>query len=469
MPLQPDFPQIFASESFDSFTYPLINESAIPYAYSLVSLSKRVRLSGNDSSHIDTTRTTELQTLNVNSASPLRVDFAARLANNPSTEPIPEQPSVPPRGRSSKAKQEPSVLKSGTIIQETFSFPTKQTWLTPKPRNRQGPLPAEVSLSSDKTGLSGDEVHRPQDGTLVLGKDTDKIAALIAQKRKDNEAQLFRERMFQRQRLYQGTNSQDRLIAASHEELKRRMEMGARGIFEQKEDRLDAPASTLTTRDDKSYRNESSAESDEDSTIDVSQNADPLEITSSTTKRTRGLHEWGLDVQNSFDPPEAGVTTRVVAPNTVTHSAYPPTQAFLAQPRFANNALRNLYIDDNTMRAPITKHQTSRTWQAFPQDTTVAIQAPPVVPSIHTPAPNVSYESQQITQPEKPMYEQHDDRVNEVDVAYLDQSYHSDSMVLRSNVNMFTKQARENGVIGGNNNWLEGEGEKRKNMFSNRS
>lgn len=542
---------------FDDFHYPLINADAIPYAYDPSSHpNKRVRLA-TTGLHVDTGRASQLQCDSVRSAASLNGAFPVQPVENRGLrqELEPRSASVPPRNKPTRRKETEPVTQGSTFIQESFEFPEKQTWLKPRPRQRRG-----VMNSPDDTTLFPlPQSKAPEKGeALSLDKHADRIAALIAQKRRENDSKLFRERMSTQQRLHRGVDDQDRLIAASHDELRRKMELSAKGIFEEKppdgkelefvlvESSIPAvheslPMDSVGTTGQPTLPEDYSSDDDVDTSgLQYSFESDFVEETPSTRTDDSDIDEeivtahaieasvplpqpnvsmtapqknylhHSTDIETNLYQSQTSTTTQtqIHAISTSTHTVYPQSQLFFAQPRFANHRYNNPHIWDPLLtQQPAHQQWTSQMWQALPSALPPSYQAPPVLGSVDTPRP----ESQSLPaslpqQTQNPAYLQSigmtQDFMHSVSDNYIscpptfasieidnnvynhgiaqpqaasnslsafDLPSESHPAASRSNVNIFTGQARENGIIGGNNNWAEPVGEKRKNMFSNRA
>lgn len=137
-------------------------------------------------------------------------------------------PRLQPQTKSKRNAKQPTQNGSPFII-EAVSFPDQQPWLKVKPRRRKAAVDAAKDIALPVT-------NPPEEGeVLSLDRDADRIAVLIAQKRKENEHSQFRHRMATQQRVHRGeSDNGEKLIAASNNELKRKMELCAKGIFEDK-------------------------------------------------------------------------------------------------------------------------------------------------------------------------------------------------------------------------------------------
>lgn len=433
---------------YDGITYPLINETAIPYAYSTSSLSKRIKLAGHNFAPISTSFIGERPAPSIRSASPLGHSFPAqsRTSQGRSDQSLNRACSSLPPAKSSRASRQSADVESGKIVQETFQFPEKQIWVQPRPRNRRQQLAAKISQTADSPHPPKD-AGEPEDDTLVLGKDSAKIAALIAQKRKNNEARLFRERMRRRQRLHHGTTEEDRLIVASHDKLRRKMELSAKGVFEEK---TTEPNNILAVRSISNvHMVDDALKYDTSPVVHDEQVAGSGKSSNNVQALLQAVAIHDADMQTSIESPEIDDSStrsdfsRDISRGNHSHvpvslclasttmSTFQPVQSYEAQSESTMRALSRVLGGELLPAAPNTRSWSSNLWQATP-----------IVRSNHTPCP------------EEPPIHQHT---------------MTENLESRGSVNMFTGQARENGVIGGNNNWIESAGEKRQNMFSRRA
>lgn len=508
----------YRGPSIDDYRYPLFNADAVHFAYATDSRpSKRIRVAANGLSNVETGSTAQLHWEELGSAQSLNGNFPARPLSIQVEEHGQQRPqSVPPqskRGRKKKSKQNP---QDGSWIQESFAFPAQQTWLKVKPRHRKAAVQVEavkeVAIPSSAAPDAGE--------ALCLDKHADRIAALIAQKRQENESKLFRERMSLQQRLHRGeADHNDRLIAASHDELKRKMELSAKGIFEEQapngkepalklEERQPAPSHTpsrpssvasvassvptsptpalLESTED--GENEASEAGTDDSDIDEELPRHQLEGTDGPEQvkppepfiPQASQQPATMVVPSMYTPFEQAAysqTQTTVTTQTFAFSNAPSeshtTQSFLTQPRFTNQRYHNQHLwQSQPGQGPVSQPWTSQMFQALPSTTTPALSAR----EVPTTTQHLSVE------------EQHNNVFDPFGSSSNTDAYgcprssvllsddassaeQSQSTVLRANVNIFTRQARENGVIGGNNNYLDpgGEGGKRRNMFDNRA
>ena len=506
--------------------YPLINKAAIPYAYEVdLRPQKRVRLTTDGLSAIKTTNRLSLPQEDNRSAQSLNGAFHANVTEATTIAQGTEQrsASVPPRGR--RVTKRLPRSKDVLFVQESFSFPEQQTWLKPKPRQRRAAVEAVKDIPRPSS-------QAPDQGeALSLDKHADRIAALIAQKRRDNESKMFRERMSVQQRLHRGEqDSNDRMIAASHDELKRKMELSARGIFEEcppdgKEPEF-ASSEAVTIVAPTTQASESQpatpqnivpdtalaavpANDERDSSGSVAPNTDEDESDvdeefvlapsfDEPISQPRGVSipAHTSDIQQStaaagFWETHTSVTAQTYSVSTA--SAYPQaTQLYLSQPRFSNHRYNNPHIMQQDQYVVPQQQWAAQMWQALPSTATPVVQARTVVQSMHTP------------QPERPVLQHPQPQPLTTQFAAANRSdiFHTPSTTpdqaglgivfnpyansnepapateeaqqqpptLQSGLNMFTRQARENGVIGGNNNYVEpAGGEGRRNMFASRS
>lgn len=420
---------------FDGFHYPLINADAIPYAYDPSSHpKKRVRLA-TTGLHVDTGRGSQLQCDSVRSAASLNGAFPVQPVENRGLrqELEPRSASVPPRNKPTRRKETEPVTQGSTFIQESFEFPEKQTWLKPRPRQRRG----VVNSPDDTTLFPLPQSKAPEKGeALSLDKHADRIAALIAQKRRENDSKLFRERMSTQQRLHRGIDDQDRLIAASHDELRRKMELSAKGIFEEKppdgkelefvfvgsstpavyeplhmdsagtieqpmllgdyssDDDIDTSGLQYSFESD--FVEETPSTRTDDSDVDeeiVTAHANeasvpPSQPNFSTTAPQKNYLQHNTGTETNRYQTQTSTMTQTCAVSTSTHTVYPQAQLFFAQPRFANHRYNNPHIwDPLPTQQPAHQQWTSQMWQALPSALPPSYQAPPVLGSVDTPRP----------------------------------------------------------------------------------
>jgi len=154
------------------------------------------------------------------------------LLSLPSQDPQQRSSSAPtPQGQKKVKRKDKQIVQEGNrFVMEVIPFPDKQPWLQVKSRRRK----AGVETMIEPVVVSAAEL--PEEGeVLSLDRDADRIAALMAQKRKENELRQFRRRMATQQRVHRGEPDQDeKVIAASSDELKRKLELSAKGVFEDK-------------------------------------------------------------------------------------------------------------------------------------------------------------------------------------------------------------------------------------------
>jgi len=505
------FPAAYKGRSIGDYCHPLLNADAVPFACAADSRpNKRLRVAANDLSCVEIGSAGYRHSDRLGSARSLNGSYPPRQVNNLVEEREQQRPqSVPPpsrRGRKKKSKQNPH---NGSWIQESFAFPAQQTWLKVKPRHRK--VAVEVEAVKTVTGPSSAALDAGE--TLCLDKHADRIAALIARKRQENESKLFRERMSVQQRLHRGeADHNDRLMAASHDELKRKMELSAKGIFEEHapngkepalkiEGRPPAPsptssrassvasvASTVPTSptpallETEDGDNEASQVATDESDIDEELPRHTLNATDDLVqvKPTEPFIPQAsqqpptMVVSSAYAPYEQPVYSQIQTTVTTQASAFSAapnesytTQFFLTQPRFTNQRYHNPNLcQSQPEQGPMSHQWTSQMFQALPSTANPVLETN-IVP-MATQHPTVD--------------EQHDAAFDPFGSSTNTDAYgyprssilHSDdaseqpqAVVLGSNVNIFTRQARENGVIGGNNNYLDigGEGGKRRNMF----
>ncbi|KAL8875129.1 MAG: hypothetical protein Q9198_006470 [Flavoplaca austrocitrina] len=322
------------------------------------------------------------------------------------------------------------------------------------------------------------------------------------------------------QRLHRGeVDHNDKLLAASHDELKRKMELSAKGIFEEQapngkepalkvEGRQPAPSHTpsrpssvasvassvptsptpalLESAED--GRTEASEAGTDDSDVDAELPRHRLDETDGREllkppepfMPQASHHPAPLIMPSIYTPFEQAAysqTQTTVTTQTFAFSNAPSephtTQFFLTQPRFTNQRYHNQHIwQSQPEHGPVLQPWTSQMFQALPSNPTPAPSAREVLTTTNHPI----------------VEEQHDDVFDPFGPSSNTDAYGcprsslllSDDAsspeqpqlaVLRAKVNIFTRQARENGVIGGNNNYLDpgGEGGRRRNMFDNRA
>lgn len=504
---------------FDNYPYPLIHAAAAPtYTYALDARPpKRIRL----------------ETQQLTSIYPAQCPGPSWSAGTSALSPShyhvfpqhipPRSASVPPEQAKRGRKKKSSVPHhSDPFILEHMPFPEHQPWLKVKPRQRK----AAVQVVEEDL-VAPPESEAPNEGeALVLDKHADRIAALIAQKRRENDSKQFRQRMALQQRLHRGEKDElDRIIAASHDELKRKMELSAQGIFEESPpngtelefrtakkqpalspDESDDPEETVSsssTHADRrlSHHRHSLQEHDHPSetrSIYMSENSEldedldelepfhragaqfnspepilnPYAHTNQSTYYQRTISATQtLGVSNPA-PRAAG---NIYAPTMASQysdsprpwsssqpwtrqmfHALPPTQTpepergemEWARTRVGShdsvlhdNAMRNIYLHarDNADffgSVATTTTTTNSSSSSTPATGIAHMNHPNTIASPFTPS----------IEPEDPL----------------------SSSVLRSNMNMFTRQARENGVIGGNNN-INISQAPRRNMFDKRN
>lgn len=415
-------------------------------------------------------------------------------------------------GRARRSKKIGPVIseaRGAQFIQEPFSFPERQIWLKTKPRQRRGAAAAavqDVVLPSQEAPGEGE--------TLSLAKHADHIAALIARKRLENESRSFRERMVLQQRLYRGEEDvHDKLIAAGHNELKRKMELSARGIYEERppgesrneESERDVSEQPMSPN---SANSESPIQLESRRSQDQADNARSSGVSgSASTPDTRRTSEQSSPEIDEADSAVLGAESNsLMTPLTVHHhmqhtttqsitltttSAYPhPPSLYLAQPRFSNQRTYNTQLQ-TTEQFPAMQDWTAHMWRALPSTATpILARSTVILPSAHTPQQSVSIDRPSRVHNSEESVNVHQQRDNlglpAAPTSVPDSStFHiandNSSMLARSvevaqndpsaatnrlNRNMFTGKAREDMLIANSNHYAEPE--RRRNMFSNR-
>lgn len=116
---------------------------------------------------------------------------------------------------------------------ESAEFPPGQVWLEPKPKRK--PQPVVISpqqTATDEVVLRSEELTTMGE-PLSYDKNQAEIAAIILQKRRENEVTRWRQRMLrQQQRHRREPDVASRVLEARHDELSRRIELSAQGGFE---------------------------------------------------------------------------------------------------------------------------------------------------------------------------------------------------------------------------------------------
>ena len=476
---------------------------------------KRLRVNANHLSHVRTDRNNGLYWDGIGSAQSLNGYFPAQQTNVPAEVHEQARPqSVPLQGKRSRKKKGKQNSQDAAWIQESFAFPAQQTWLEVRSRQRK----AVVEVGTVKEVDVSASVAPDEGEALCLEKHADRIAALIAQKRRENDSKLFRERMSLQQRLHRGeTDEKDKVIAASHDELKRKMELGAKGIFEQDPPNGKEPAmpleepqaalsctpsrrSSVTSvvssgstsptpallqieQDDAEESDAATTDSDDDEELSPHQPHEtrsekavavlmsqrphsPLQIVTTIAPPTHETYE-----QTAYSQTQATVTTQTFAFSNVPSVPH-TTQLFLMQPRFTNHRYHNPHIYQPQPQHEVMPQQwTSQIFEALPSTSTPVLETREVVTAQYASAG----ENQELA------FDPFGSSLDAETYGFLRNSTlplddsssveQRHSPVLRSNLNIFTRQARENGVIGGNNNYLElgGEGGRRRNMFDHRA
>lgn len=503
----------------DSFEYPLIHAGAFPIQTSPAAdrPHKRIRLATRPLSSVNTNISPDQRWQETASPPNSATFIKSPLADHGSSSQGPalsHSTSVPTeqpkRGR--RRKHNPQVTQSDPFILEHMPFPEHQPWLEVKPRQRKAAVPV-----GETTSIFPPESEAPDEGeALVLDKHADRIAALIAQKRRDNDSKQFRQRMALQQRLHRGEqDEQDKVIAASHDELKRKMELSAQGIFEQNPPdgtemgfRASSMSSAGSADDieqrgfasDNSSRQDTAFSGDMHHSPELNHAFGPLSIDASDSSDVdEGYAEQ--DFNNTYDsqPPILGgyvhysqreyyqhtvLTNRLLSINSTAHAAHnventysPPSYATQyadtsqnwnpAQPWTTQmyHALPSTQTPELERAEVPQARQRMASYDAYSRDASLhAVRQPHdnydyyasvshsvsttnTSSSSSTPAIGVARMNHQVTLPSSST-----------------PAADSEGSNLRSNVNMFTRQARENGVIGGNNNVIIPPA-PRRNMF----
>lgn len=132
----------------------------------------------------------------------------------------------PPRSRTLSPASR-SGRRQHRFVNQPLEFPQGQRWV-------ESTSSAKRSASEVRSVSSELSAPEPDGGEeLSLEKHRERIAALIARKRKDNEASRFRHKLARKQLAYLGVaDPSEQTIAEAHQNLKRRMEASARGTLE---------------------------------------------------------------------------------------------------------------------------------------------------------------------------------------------------------------------------------------------
>ena len=303
----------------------------------------------------------------------------------------------------------------------------------------------------------------PQHGKpLSPEKHADHVAALTNQKRKENDATDYRKRMSVQQRLHRGDeNEAGKVVAMKHDDLEKRMQLSAQRIHEDSSQ----PESTYV--------------------LDIAEDLDEFEKlfdlsdqpTISTLHSVEPNQQFGQDLYDSTDPlqeDETNTANETTQEQIISHSgslkqatasyfqldpeapllALPYTASqpyvpyFLTQPRFTNQRIH----------APFSWPYPSQPWpQAMPH----VSSATSTLQALYSTSPGNLFTNG---------YSPKQDVLTTTRSDCLANPPTAQQASPRpiSNINIFTRQARENGVIGGNNNYLapnENENQ-RKNMFN---
>lgn len=497
----------------DNYQYPLIHAGAFPVESRP---SKRARL-GTQSLATDSAGNTSSPSWQESA------NFATSSQGPPgdhgsSREPmqhsnmasVPPPPAQPKRRRRKKGLLPQS---SDPFIMENMTFPKHQPWLKVKPRQRR----AAVQVN-DSVPILPPASEAPDEGeALVLNKHADRIAALIAQKRRDNDSTQFRQRMALQQRLHRGEKDEsDQAIAASHDELQRKMKLSAQGIFEERppdgnesdfgiSDRSSVEsAEDVALEEFMAYRNarqDTTPSTDPNPSQDYDHPFDPHSLDASDrSDLDDGLEETEV-VGVRYDSPPPPILGAYVHYNQgAYHQQTILTNRLLAvsgtAPRAHAVQVENIYSPhphphSHPQPYPNQYADNSPVWGNAPAQPWATHQMYHALPSTQTP----ELERAELTRQQMDLQDtlHHDSGLSYMhpqthdNYDYYVSANHSsttntssssstpaagpsrmnyqvtlpssstpaaeaESIMLRSNVNMFTRQARENGVIGGNNN-----------------
>lgn len=489
----------------DSYQYPLIHAGAAPtYDYAPESgPNKRVRLTTQTfaSENVDETaserwhETTYPQTSASFTQHPQGDHGPLQETTAPRSAPVPTAPTK--RRRRKKGDQPQS---SDPFIHEHMPFPKHQPWLKVRPRQRK----AAVEVN-DTVPILPPASEAPDKGeALVLNKHADRIAALIAQKRRDNDSTQFRQRMALQQRLHRGEKDEsDEAIAASHDELQRKMKLSAQGIFEERppdgnelelrtSDRSsDESAEDVASEEYLAYRNarqDTTPSTDPNSSQEFDNTYDPQSLGASDQSDVDdGLEESDV-VGVRYDSPPPILGAYVHYPQTAYYQQTILTNRLLAisgtapgaqavENMYSPQSYPNQYSDNSPVWGTAQPWTTHQMYHALPSTQTPELERAELArqrrdlhdvthrdaglsymhahaqdnydyyasanhsvsttdsSSSSTPAAAVTRMNHQVTLPSSST-----------------PAAESENLMLRSNVNIFTRQARENGVIGGNNN-----------------
>lgn len=501
----------------DNYEYPLIHAGAAP-TYDIPAVDrppKRLRL-GQDT--LATSEGDDTAVVHWPDESPLQPSSSStRLSaavHGPSQDPtasshkMPVTQAQPKRRRKKKDNPPPS---SDPFILEHRPFPKHQPWLKVKPRQRK----AAVEVN-DSVPVPVPASEAPDEGeALVLNKHADRIAALIAKKRRDNDSTKFRQRMALQQRLHRGEkDDSDQAIAASHDELQRKMKLSAQGVYEERPPEIPEPdlrtsdrsslesAEELVAGDFMAYRNASqhtTPSTDPNSIQEFDQTFDPssLEV-SDRSDVDDGLEETDIvGVRYDSPPPPAppilgayvhypqtAYYQQTILTNRVMAVSGPAPRAQVVENIYAPHAYPSHYPEASPVWGPSQPWATQQMYHALPSTQTPELERAELarrqrdlheVSSIHH-DPSLSYihpttqetydfyatapphsvsnttnpSSTSSTPAAGPVRIPHQNTIPSSSTPAA--AVETDSITLRSNMNMFTRQARENGVIGGNNN-----------------
>lgn len=135
------------------------------------------------------------------------------------------------RRKTTKGK-EPIEPQQAQWILESADFPPGQVWLEPRPKKRPQPVTIPPQIAVGEVALRGDEMTTVNE-PLSYDRDQVEIAAIILQKRRENELTQWRQRMLRQQQKHRGEPDREgSALEAKHDELSRRMELSAQGDLE---------------------------------------------------------------------------------------------------------------------------------------------------------------------------------------------------------------------------------------------
>lgn len=404
----------------------------------------------------------------------------------------------PKRRRRRKGDQPPSA---DPFILEHMPFPKHQKWLKVKPRQRK----AAVEVS-DTVPVLPPASEAPDEGeALVLNKHADRIAALIAQKRRDNDSTQFRQRMALQQRLHRGEKDEsDQAIAASHDELQRRMKLSAQGIFEERPpdgNELDIRTSDRSSgesadeaisEDYLAYRNarqDTTPSTDPNSSQEYDPSFDPQSFNNSDHSDIDGGLEESEIVGVRYDSPppilgayvhynQSAYYQQTILTNRLLAVSGSSSGAQAVENMYSPHPYPNQYSDNSPVWGTAQPWATHQMYHALPSTQTPELERAELTQQrrdlhdVTRRESGLSYMQPQ-TQDNYDYYVSANHSVSTTNTSSSSSTpaigmarmnhqvtlpssstpaTEPESLMLRSNVNIFTRQARENGVIGGNNN-----------------